>query len=194
MFTNMRGMARNFSKSQSLYREGGSLPLGAYVLFTHGSCLGKSPPQTLALLRPTAVSQQEEFGAYMEETKEWHLATLGASPTSSNRRKGKPNIFSNPRACIEAELSIFPSPRAQEEARAWNFSKSQRPYKGREFGIFPSPRYYMKRLYEGGARNFSKSQGPYRYRSAKSNILTYWDGLCPRTYEPLDIVEKIQGT
>ena len=90
-----------------------------------------------------------------------HLATLGASPTGCNRRKGKLNIFSNPRACIkaefrifpsprasnayiEAELEIFPSPRAQEEAGAWNFSKSQGPCKGGEFGIFPSPKDYMK--------------------------------------------------
>ena len=69
---------------------------------------------------------------------------LVASLTGCNRRKGKLNIFSNLRECIETELRIFPSPRAQEEARAWNFSKSQGPYKGGEFGIFPSPRDYMK--------------------------------------------------
>ena len=68
-------------------------------------------------------------------------------------------MFSNPRTCIEAELriflsprklrrrlrrGIFPSPRAQEEAWARNFSKSQGPYKEEGFGIFPSPRDYMK--------------------------------------------------
>ena len=75
---------------------------------------------------------------------------------------------------VGMKIEIFPSPRAQEEARAWNFSKSQGPYKGgdhrftasiqvyyeckqmcrhfhffhnlSEFGIFPSPRDYMKRL------------------------------------------------
>ena len=50
-------------------------------------------------------------------------------------------------------------------------------------GIFPSPKAHIKgnseffksqRLYEGGARNVPKSQDPYRYRSAKSNILTYF--------------------
>ena len=45
------GMARNFSKSQSLYSGGGRLHLWAYVLCAHGSCLRKSPPQTLAILR-----------------------------------------------------------------------------------------------------------------------------------------------
>ena len=40
------------------------------------------------------------------------------------------------------KIEIFSSPRAQEEARAWNFSKSQNPYKGGEFGIFPSLRDY----------------------------------------------------
>ena len=102
----------------------------------------------------------------MEETKSdtSHLTTLGASPTGCNRRKRKLNIFSNPRACIEAKLRIFPSPRAylriyvdvgmkieifpcprtQEEARAWNFSKSQGPYKWGEFVIFPISRDYMK--------------------------------------------------
>jgi len=39
---------------------GKRLPLWAYVLSVHGSCLGRSLP------RPTAVSLQEEFWAYME--------------------------------------------------------------------------------------------------------------------------------
>jgi len=42
------------------------------------------------------------------------------------------------------KIEIFPSFRAQEEARAWNFSMSQGPYKGGEFGVFPSPKDYMK--------------------------------------------------
>ena len=98
----------------------------------------------------------------MEETKSdtSHLATLDASPTGCNRRDVKLNILSNPRACTEAELRIFPSPRAYlhicrcKDDR--NFSKSQSPggssgvefsqgpYKGGEFEIFPSPRDYMK--------------------------------------------------
>ena len=45
---------------------------------------------------------------------------------------------------IEAELEIFPNPRAQEEARAWNFSKSQGSYKEGEFVIFPRPKDYIK--------------------------------------------------
>ena len=56
---------------------------------------------------------------------------------------------------VRMRIEIFPCPKAQEEARARNFSKSQR-------------------LYGGGARNFSKFQGPYRYGSAKSNILRYF--------------------
>ena len=67
------------------------------------------------------------------------------------------------------KIDIFPSPRAQEEARAWNFSKFQCPYKGGAFGIFPSPRDYMKAV----LRIFL-SQDPYRYGRAKSNILTYF--------------------
>ena len=59
--------------------------------------------------------------------------------------------------------------RAQQE-EAQNFSKSQGPYNGVEFGIFPK----SQRLYEGGAQNFAKSQGPYRYGSAKSNISIYF--------------------
>ena len=47
------GMARNFSKPRSPYR--GYYELTCCVL-TACSCLGKSPPQTLALLRLTAVS------------------------------------------------------------------------------------------------------------------------------------------
>ena len=42
------------------------------------------------------------------------------------------------------KIEIFLSPRAQEEAQAWNFSKSQGPYKEGEFGVFPSLRDYMK--------------------------------------------------
>ena len=45
---------------------------------------------------------------------------------------------------VGMKIEIFPSPRAQEEAQAWNFSKSQCPYKGGEFEIFPSPRDYTK--------------------------------------------------
>ena len=62
----------------------------------------------------------------------------------NNRNTVGRAIFSSPRACIEAELEIFPSPRAQEKARVWNFSESQDPYKGGELLIFPSPRDYMK--------------------------------------------------
>jgi len=68
-------MARTHEDSIAIIQVNSHLPkhshlLVAYVLCAHGSCLGKSPPQTLVLLRPIAVSQQEEFGAYMEETKE----------------------------------------------------------------------------------------------------------------------------
>ena len=62
--------------------------------------------QTLAFTRSTAVSLQGEFGAYMEETEEWQLAT------GCNQRRGKLKLFLNPKAYIEAELRIFPSPRA----------------------------------------------------------------------------------
>ena len=54
-----------------------------------------------------------------------------------------PQVPEPVKAFIEAELEIFPSPRAQE-ARAWNFSKSQGPYKKGKFGIFLNPRNYMK--------------------------------------------------
>ena len=49
---------------------------------------------------------------------------------------------------VGMKIEIFTSPRAQEEARAWNFSKSEGPYKGGgKFGIFPSPRdYNMKAM------------------------------------------------
>jgi len=56
----------------------------------------------------------------MEETKEWHLA---------------PSVFLS----LRAYLHIC---RCRDEDR--NFSKSQSPYKGGEFGVFPSPRDYMK--------------------------------------------------
>ena len=42
------------------------------------------------------------------------------------------------------KIEIFPSTKTQEEARAWNFSKFQGPYKGGKFGIFPTLRDYMK--------------------------------------------------
>ena len=45
---------------------------------------------------------------------------------------------------VGMKIKIFSSPKAQEEAQAWNFFKLQGSYKGGEFGIFPSPRDYMK--------------------------------------------------
>ena len=62
-------MAGNVFKSQSLNMGGGT----STTMSLRDVCsrfVGKSPPQTLALLRLTAVSQQEEFRAYMEETKQ----------------------------------------------------------------------------------------------------------------------------
>ena len=44
---------------------------------------------------------------------------------------------------MKAVLGIFLSPRAQEKVRAWNFSKSQSPYKSREFGTFLSPKAHV---------------------------------------------------
>ena len=79
----------------------------------------------------------------MEEIKSEtsHLATVGASQTGCNRRKGKLNIFQIPEP-VQRQGSKFQSlspytygdvgmksPRAQEEARAW---------------IFPSPKAYIK--------------------------------------------------
>jgi len=49
----------------------------------------------------TNVSVQGEFGAYVEETEEWELAT------GCDRRRGKLTIFLNPRAYTEAELRIL---------------------------------------------------------------------------------------
>ena len=49
--------------------------------------------------------------------------------TTRNRLGGKLKIFLNLRVYKEAELRIIPSPKAQKEARAWNFSKSQGPYR-----------------------------------------------------------------
>ena len=61
------------------------------MLSAQGLCLGRS---RTALPRPTAVSLQGEFGAYRRRKSDTsHFATLGASPTGYNRRKGKLIFF-----------------------------------------------------------------------------------------------------
>ena len=136
-------MARNFSKSQSLYSGGASTTMSLRVVCSQLVFGEVTSPNT----RPSEVycskltgrvwSFWSLFGGDKKVTpRTSHLALLGASSTGCNRRKGKLNIFSNPRACIEAELRIFPSPR---ELRR----RLRR-------GIFPSPRVCIS-LYRGGA-------------------------------------------
>ena len=88
--------------------------------------------------------------------------------------RGSSTFYSNPKACIEAELRIFLNPRAQEETPAWNFPKYQGPYKEGEFGIFPSLRDYVKAVLGIGFKSHVPS--PYRiirlWHSAFSRFVT----------------------